>query len=118
MAVSKHFSDDELKCKCCGVNKVKPRLLSYLEKLRKTYGKPIKVTSGYRCPNHNFEVGGTLKSAHMDGEAVDIFIPDSVERYKLLWSILGQDNFTGVGIGKTFIHLDIKKRFNKVVFTY
>ena len=43
-----------------------------LDPLREAYGKPIVVTSGYRCPKLNRAVGGAARSQHTNGEAVDI----------------------------------------------
>ena len=43
-----------------------------LDPLREHWGLPIRVTSGYRCPELNEEVGGVEDSWHMDGCAADI----------------------------------------------
>lgn len=43
-----------------------------LDPLRKEYGKPIIVNSGYRCPALNAAVGGSKTSHHMLGLAADI----------------------------------------------
>ena len=43
-----------------------------LDPLREQYGRPIRVTSGYRCPKLNNLVGGAPNSQHMRGEAADI----------------------------------------------
>lgn len=43
-----------------------------LDPLREAYGKPIVVTSGYRCPKLNRAVGGVARSQHTRGEAADI----------------------------------------------
>lgn len=43
-----------------------------LELIRKYYGKPMRISSGYRCPELNQLVGGSPNSAHMEGLAVDI----------------------------------------------
>lgn len=43
-----------------------------LQPLRDWYGKPIHVTSGYRCKALNKAVGGVWNSQHMTGEAADI----------------------------------------------
>lgn len=43
-----------------------------LDPLREAYGKPIYVTSGYRCPRLNAAVGGVANSNHMKGLAADI----------------------------------------------
>jgi zinc D-Ala-D-Ala carboxypeptidase len=42
-----------------------------LELVRKALGKPIIITSGYRCSALNARVGGTATSAHKQGLAVD-----------------------------------------------
>lgn len=43
-----------------------------LQPIRNAYGKPIKVTSGFRCRKLNQAVGGSPSSAHMRGYAADI----------------------------------------------
>lgn len=43
-----------------------------LDPLREKWGKPIIVTSGYRCAKLNRAVGGASKSQHLYGEAADI----------------------------------------------
>ncbi|WP_256122119.1 D-Ala-D-Ala carboxypeptidase family metallohydrolase, partial [Gilliamella sp. wkB72] len=42
-----------------------------LELVRHALGKPIIITSGYRCPALNARVGGVATSAHTKGLAVD-----------------------------------------------
>jgi hypothetical protein len=43
-----------------------------LEAARKKYGRPIIVTSGYRCPKLNAIVGGVPTSRHLTGQAADL----------------------------------------------
>ena len=43
-----------------------------LEPLREAAGIPIKVNSGYRCPEVNTLVGGVKNSQHLKGQAADI----------------------------------------------
>ena len=43
-----------------------------LQPIRDAYGKPIKVTSGYRSPRLNAAVGGSITSVHRLGWGVDI----------------------------------------------
>lgn len=51
-----------------------------LEPLRVRYGKPIIVTSGYRCPTLNKLIGGAKNSDHMYGAAADIrSVSDTIE---------------------------------------
>lgn len=47
-----------------------------LEPLRAAYGKPITVTSGYRCEKLNKAVGGKNGSAHLRGDAADLRAAD------------------------------------------
>lgn len=55
-----------------------------LEPLRQWYGKPISISSGYRCPALNRAVGGVTKSQHMKGEAADIRLPSIAIGRKML----------------------------------
>jgi zinc D-Ala-D-Ala carboxypeptidase len=43
-----------------------------LNPLREKFGKPIRITSGFRSPELNKAVGGKPTSQHTKGEAVDI----------------------------------------------
>ena len=51
------------------------RLASMLEKVRELLKKPIHISSGYRSPALNARIGGSTKSAHMDGRAADFICP-------------------------------------------
>jgi len=106
--LSEHFSKSEFACKCgCGFDAVSPAFIKRLEQVRTLYGKPIKVHSGCRCKKHNEEEGGKDDSSHLYGEAGDLDTPNSTERYELLQFCLLY--FNRVGVGKTFIHVDIDK---------
>lgn len=50
-------------------------LIEQVQKLRDIIGKPVIITSGYRCTLLNKRIGGSLASQHQVGEAVDIVIP-------------------------------------------
>ncbi len=54
-----------------------------LEPLRKEYGKPIYVTSGYRSEALNKAIKGAKNSQHMCGEAADIKGANRDENLKL-----------------------------------
>lgn len=47
-----------------------------LEPVRKSYGGPIRVTSGFRCKLLNQVVGGVANSQHMQGLAADLQASD------------------------------------------
>ena len=55
-----------------------------LDEIREKYGKPIIITSGYRCKELNKKVGGKSNSFHLKGLAADLKY--SVE----LWTFLTQ----------------------------
>ena len=52
------------------------RVCSWLEVLRKRYGKPIIINSGYRSPQLNKKIGGVPTSNHLTGCAADIRVAD------------------------------------------
>jgi len=47
-------------------------LLGCIDVLRREYGKPMVVTSGWRPPAYNEEIGGAKNSAHITCQAIDI----------------------------------------------
>jgi len=50
------------------------RVCTVLEAVRATIGRPVVVSSGFRCYDLNTAVGGSKKSRHMRGLAVDFYI--------------------------------------------
>lgn len=60
-----------------------------LDPLREAYGKPIIVTSGFRCTKLNKLVGGVSTSQHQTGEAADIRTKeDTVAANKELFQLI------------------------------
>jgi len=71
------------------------------EPVRKHFGKPIFISSGYRSKDLNTAIGGALSSQHCSGEAIDIdmdghnngvtnkmvfdFIKDNLNFDQLIW---------------------------------
>ena len=101
----KNFSLNEFKCSCCGLVDINSNLLDLLQTAREALG-PLTINSAYRCPAHNSAVSKTGPSGpHTTGKSVDIHVSNSQHRKKLI------DYFapkvTGLGIAKTFIHIDI-----------
>lgn len=71
----------------------KARLVKLVDKildpLREAYGKPIIVTSGFRCDKLNKLVGGATSSQHRRGEAADIRTKeDTPAENKKLWNLI------------------------------
>lgn len=107
MKLSKNFTAGELSCRCgCGARPTRD-LVRLLQRLRDELGRPLVVTSGARCERHNRAVGGARYSKHVTGEAVDLSCQDGVLRYALVQKAL-ELGFTGVGVAKDFVHLDIR----------
>lgn len=60
-----------------------------LDPLRQAYGKPIVVTSGYRCAKLNKAVGGATSSQHVKGEAADIrSVSDDPKENKVIFDLI------------------------------
>lgn len=103
-----HFKQNEFNCSCCGQNiGININLLILLESIRYYYKRSIKITSGYRCPSHNKNVGGASNSQHLYGKAADIKVTNtSVSTvYKLLYKYNVKG---GVGGYMTFTHCDCR----------
>ena len=127
----KYFSEKEFWCRCSQCQKgdaelgippggmmggvpenVKALVENVLDPLREKYGKPIKVNSGYRCPNHNLAVGGATQSQHMKGEAADIAMVHG-SRFKvhdLAQAIVENGKFDQLIIYPTFVHVSWKRQ--------
>ena len=107
--LTRNFKKEELECPCCNECEMDPVLLTRLQSLRDIMDTPLVITSGYRCENHNEAVGGSERSQHLFGKAVDIKIKDldSATRHKLIKTSF-DIGFSGVGIGKTKFHVDVR----------
>ena len=102
-----NFKPDEFRCSCCNRLEVASELLDVLQKARNVLG-PLTLTSAYRCGDHNSKVSSTgLSGPHTTGFAVDIHVSNSQHRKQILSYFA--DKVTGLGIAKTFIHIDLLK---------
>lgn len=52
--------------------KLEALIVNCLDPIRRIYGRPIIVSSGYRCKQLNELVGGVANSQHTKGEAADL----------------------------------------------
>lgn len=120
MKVTKNFDSSEFDCKDGTKypkewikDKLKP-LCQILEKVREKFGKPIKITSGYRTLSHNRKVGGSKTSTHLQGIAADFVI--SGVSTKQIFAFLdelqknGEIPKGGLHAYKTFVHIDTRGR--------
>jgi len=58
-----------------------------LDPLRRAYGRPIIINSGYRCYSLNVAVGGVKNSQHLTGHAADITGGNKAEN-RILWNLV------------------------------
>lgn len=65
-----------------------------LQPVRERFGKPIKITSGFRCPRLNKAVGGSKSSQHLYGEAADIVCGNNFELWNLIKSMIEEKTIT------------------------
>lgn len=92
---------------------MEPEVLQMLDIARDIYGYPMVITSGFRTIEHNRELiergyPASPKSSHLLGLAVDIAVPNSQRRFLMLEALLDA-GFHRIGIGETFIHVDLDK---------
>ena len=85
-----------------------------LDPIREHWGLPIRVTSGYRCPELNEEVNGVEDSYHMDGCAADISATDP-ERNVELMSLIRAMHLVGK-LALTECYLGPKARYIHVAY--
>lgn len=112
--ISQNFKSTEFDCHgegCCSSTLVDSKLVDYLQDIRDHFGKPLNVSSAYRCDKHNKRVGGATGSRHKKGEAADIYIngiePKEIAKYAESIGILG------IGLYETdkdgyFVHIDVR----------
>lgn len=74
----------------------KPALVSKLRDVEQHFGRQVIVTSGYRDPAHNHEVGGRQESLHTSCDAADIQVP-GIPKAALANYLRAQPDRGGVG---------------------
>ena len=114
----KYFSKSEFN----NFEEMNPQLLEMLDELRELYGKPIKITSDYRGPDHPIEAAKETPGVHSYGVAVDIASVGGTTTLELVRAAIAV-GFERIGISrkKNFIHIDIadKTHFKvKSIWTY
>jgi zinc D-Ala-D-Ala carboxypeptidase len=105
-----NFTAKEMACQHCGADGIKPELMDKLQALRVKYGKAMRITSGYRCPQHPIEAKKSAPGAHALGIACDVGV-EGAEAHKVL-QLAFELGFTGIGVQQKgtgrFIHLDVR----------
>ena len=120
----KYFLQDEFACKCVlcgGLEEMDEHFISKLFDLRERINRPMVITSGFRCSLHPqaFRPSGQSSTHHL-GIAADIRATNGGERYQIVKHAIAM-NFQGVGIAKSFVHVDLASDLDyprPVIWTY
>lgn len=87
-------------------------LAQNLQVLRTEIGRPIRINSGYRSPEHNRRIGGAAESQHVLGRAADITVdgmtPTQVFRKIEELIAVGRMREGGLGLYPTWVHYDVR----------
>lgn len=104
-----NFSKKEFDCKETEKNEMKHSFMEKLQQLRTAYGKPMRITSGFRDYTHTAERNKPKKNgSHPTGQAADIGIARG-DAYLVL-KLAMEMGFTGIGVKQhgdgRFLHVD------------
>ena len=108
---SAYFNQHEFTCSHTGKCDMDSNFINKLNELRVAFGKPMRITSGFRDVTHPIEAKKSSPGAHTTGQAADIAVSRE-DAFDLL-SLALTRGFTGIGIQQKgsgrFIHLDTLK---------
>lgn len=112
----KYFRLEEFNCTHTNLNCMDDVFLDKLDQLREECGFPFRITSGYRDSTHPSESKKETPGTHNQGIAADIAVTNGKERMNIVhWAL--KMNFGGIGVAKTFVHVDDRKT-TPVMWTY
>ena len=107
----RYFKLEDFDCQETGNNEMCTDFMDKLDELRHVCGFPFIITSGYRDKTHSIEARksktGTKAGTHAQGIAADIKVSNGHQRYVIQKNAYKM-GFTGVGVAKTFIHVDTR----------
>ena len=105
----KYFDKSEFRCRCgCGADTMEEKLIRVAERVRDHYGRPVTVSSGRRCANHNAKVGGVSNSRHLSGKAMDFCVVGKTAAQVLDYVKQQSEIRYAYAIDGTFVHMDIE----------
>jgi len=101
-----------------GAKHMSTDFIKKLDKIREMVGFPLIITSGYRSPAYNAQVGGVSNSSHIKGLAADISAVTDDMKYEIAQAAISV-GISRIGWGNSFIHLDVDKdKTQDVVWGY
>lgn len=110
-----YFGEHEFACKCgCNNAPMDFKFLTVLDHIRSEYGKPMQISSGFRCKNHRAEARKAKPGtgAHSTGKACDI-LTYGADAFELLDIVMDHMEITGIGVKQhgpfdsKFLHIDV-----------
>lgn len=112
----KYFRLEEFDCTHTNRNEMDEAFLDKLDELREKCGFPFKITSGYRDPSHPVESRKQFPGVHTYGIAADIAVSNGKDRMNLVHEALKM-GFGGIGVARSFVHVDTRDT-TQVMWTY
>lgn len=116
--IGRYFKEHEMECQCgkCLKTVFDANLIRKLDAMREELGRPITITSGYRCKSHNKNVGGSPNSQHLYGKAADIAVYEYKVNDKVLPRMTAVEllpyaekyGFDGIGLYSWGLHVDVR----------
>lgn len=105
--LTKNFWSYEFYCKCnvCSDQLISLDMVDRLQEIRNYIGRPIEITSGYRCLRHNKSIGGAARSYHLHGTAADWRVKGFTGEQL---AEIAEKFFNGIGVAETWIHTDTR----------
>jgi zinc D-Ala-D-Ala carboxypeptidase len=118
-----YFSPQEFTCSKTGKVFMAAKFMDALLALRKAYGKPMVITSGFRDVTHPSEIKKEIKGDHTRGLAADVacWSDEAFLIVELAYKLdLGFNRFgISQASGKPrFIHLAISESPGKALYSY
>ena len=104
-------SDDYIDWAAGVDRRVDPDLLEIVRRVSKRFGRRLTVTSGFRDPGRNRKAGGSKRSQHLLGKAVDISGKGMSNADKLeLIGIASSEGIRGIGVYEDSgsLHFDLR----------
>lgn len=85
---------------------IKALVDNVLQPLRDAWRKPLRINSGYRCPELNAKVGGVPTSQHREGSAADVSCDNPLALAQLAYDMVLP--FDQMILYPTFVHFSHK----------
>lgn len=112
--ITEHFHSTEFRCQHCGNIKIEEELVNKMETLfAKLHASKCIISSGYRCPDYDIQIGG-FAGRHSEGLAADcIYYAEdgSIIPSKIVICVANDLGiFNGIAnIDGNYVHLDNRK---------